>query len=79
LNTNFTTVNLTDLSTELGDLIDEMPNSASDLINQLTVNKMNIEMYQEKIVEPMIKNATAVIVRNQYCFFFWVKMAISRS
>ncbi|XP_068914419.1 prominin-like protein isoform X4 [Tenebrio molitor] len=61
LNTNFTTVNLTDLSTELGDLIDEMPNSASDLINQLTVNKMNIEMYQEKIVEPMIKNATAVI------------------
>ncbi|XP_044252661.1 prominin-like protein isoform X2 [Tribolium madens] len=63
LSTNFTTVNLTDLANEVGDLIKQLEPKpeAADLVEGLQVSKMNIEMYEEKIVEPMIKNASAVI------------------
>ncbi|XP_063917747.1 prominin-like protein isoform X2 [Zophobas morio] len=65
LSTNFTTVNLTDLSNELGTLINEIEKvnnpDSQELIDGLQVNKLNIDMYQEKIVEPMILNATKVI------------------
>lgn len=70
MSTNFTTVNLTDLSNELGTLINEIEKvnnpDSQELIDGLQVNKLNIDMYQEKIVEPMILNATKVIVRLKY-------------
>ncbi|XP_015838370.2 prominin-like protein isoform X2 [Tribolium castaneum] len=63
LSTNFTTVNLTDLANEVGGLIQELQKyeNVDQLIEDLQVSKMNIEMYEDKIVEPMIKNASAVI------------------
>ncbi|RZC39781.1 prominin-like protein, partial [Asbolus verrucosus] len=63
LQEKFTTINLTDLANELGVLIDQILTSkdTDELIHKLQVSKRNIEMYQEKIVEPMIENATNVV------------------